>query len=203
MVDEHLFEDRFIISSITLSELEEIKTSSRKDEDIKAAARTLLRELREHADKFDVVIYDNSMLKPVVKKNLEINNDTKILACAIHYDRTVAPDDVVFYSNDLSLLTIANLFFGNDSLRTVREEPDDYTGYREIKFHEDALAQLYENLDKNLYNLNINEYLIVKDMHNNVIDKLCWTGEIMRSIKYYTFFSRIFGEVKPKTQDVY
>jgi len=53
---------------------------------------------------------------------LSINNpspDIKILATAVHYDIFVHPDETIFYSNDLHLKLIANLFFGEDSVRAV------------------------------------------------------------------------------------
>lgn len=71
------------------------------------------------------------MLEPILHKSLEINNDMKILACAIDYDTNVHPDETIFITNDLALQSIANLFFGNDSIKAINEEdPDKYLGYK-------------------------------------------------------------------------
>ena len=82
---DELFEEanKFAISSVTLQELENIKTSDNKDSEIKYAARHLLNLLHEFKDNYDVVIFKNNMLEPIAKKNLSISNDMKILACAI------------------------------------------------------------------------------------------------------------------------
>jgi predicted ribonuclease YlaK len=63
-----------------------------------------------------------------------------------------------------------------------------YKGYREIDLTEGELAQLYENVDKNLYELHTNEYLIVK-LNKEVKDKLRWDGERLVKIKHYKWKS--------------
>ena len=57
---EDLFEEGVgvYISSITLKELENIKTSSNKDVDIKYAARKLLHTLDENSDKYETVVFN-------------------------------------------------------------------------------------------------------------------------------------------------
>ena len=197
LMDEGLFDEHFIISSITLIELESIKTSSHRDEDIKAASRNLIHALQLNRDKYTIIIYNDNMLPSIINKGLEINNDTKILASAIYCK------DVIFFTNDLNLQAIASLFFPPEQIASVSRAEDTYFGYKEISFSDEELSDLYSNLDKNLYDLNINEYLIVKDSNNTIVDKLCWTGSEMRKVKYYNFISRTFGDVKPKPQDHY
>ena len=55
-----LFEDpteKIVISSITLKELEEIKTMYNKTSDIKFAARHVLTQLAAHTNEYEVVIF--------------------------------------------------------------------------------------------------------------------------------------------------
>lgn len=52
------------ISSITLKELENIKTSSNKDVDIKYAARKLLHMLDENSDKYETIVFKSEYLSP-------------------------------------------------------------------------------------------------------------------------------------------
>ena len=89
-IGDRLFDEgeRFAISSITLDELENIKTSSVKDADVKYSARKLLREMDTHMGDFDIVMYADRMLKPINKLNMGITNDIKILSCAINYAKT-------------------------------------------------------------------------------------------------------------------
>ena len=200
---EKEFNEKIYFSSITLFELENIKTSFYKSEELRAAARHLLSRLDNNDIKHQVIVYNQHMLEPVVKTGVDITNDMKILATALYYERAFAPDDMIFMTNDLALKTIANLFFGSDSIQSVVIKPDNYTGFIDMKFTDEALAYLYENPTDNKYGLHTNQYLIIRNFDNEVVDKLCWTGEYLRPVKYYNFHSQYFGDVKPKSGDVY
>ena len=57
----HLFEtDEYslVITSITLEELENIKTSGNKDADVKFAARKVLTDLDKHYGSFEIILYN-------------------------------------------------------------------------------------------------------------------------------------------------
>ena len=200
---ESLFEEYFAISSVSLSELEKIKTSAGKDQNIKYSARRLLHLLDIHKGSYDVHIFNNNMLTPIANKALPLNDDLKILATAIDYDNTCHPDDTVFVTNDLSLKNIANLFFGEDSIESVSEDLDPYTGYADVTLNDEQMEEFYSNLNKNIFNLYTNQYLIVRDKDGQIVDKVCWTGEGYRPIGYYSFNSEQFGEIKPMRGDVY
>jgi predicted ribonuclease YlaK len=122
-------DEYFAISSITLEELENIKTSLSRDADIKYTARKLLHSLDENRGKYDIHIFKENMLLPIKEKDLSISNDMKILATAIDYNNTIKIDEVIFVTNDLSLKVIANLFFGDGMIMSVEEDDDDYKGY--------------------------------------------------------------------------
>ena len=200
---ESLFEEHFAISSVSLSELEKIKTSAGKDQNIKYSARRLLHLLDIHRGSYDVHIFNNNMLTPIVNKALPFNDDLRILATAIDYDNTCHPDDTVFVTNDLSLKNIANLFFGEDSIESVSEDLDPYTGYADVTLNDKQMEDFYSNLNKNMFNLYTNQYLIIRDKDEQIVDKLCWTGEGYRPIGYYNFNSEQFGDIKPMRGDVY
>lgn len=203
LLETDLFKENFIISSITLNELENIKTSSNKDTEIKLAARRLLQQLHDNPNKYTVCIFQPSMTEALIKKNIDITNDTKILACAIWIEKESYPDNLAFVTNDLALATIASLFFGQDSIEEVVVEEDKYSGYREIIMHDAAMERFYSNPNENLYNLNINEYLIIRDKDREIVDRLCWTGEGYRRLSFSNFNSKWFGDVKPMKGDIY
>ena len=204
-----LFDDenvKVIISSITLQELEDIKTANNKDAEVKYSARKILNILNEHPGAYEISIYKDSMLEPIVSKGFDhINNDLRILACAFNYDYYIHPDETVFVTNDLALKAIANCFFGEDSIESVNEEKlDQYTGYKEIVIDDEAsLAFLYQHPDTNHFNLFINQYLIIKDCGGVILDRLCWTGETHRRLNYKDFYSSYFGKVRPYKGDTY
>ena len=114
---------RVVVSSVTLQELEDIKTASNKDAEIKYSARKLLKTLSEHPALYEIWIYKDYMIEPIMANGFtHVNNDLKILATAFDYDTNKHPDETVFVTNDLALQTIANCFFGEDSIESVDEE---------------------------------------------------------------------------------
>ena len=191
-------DDLIAISSITLEELENIKTSANKDADIKYSARKLLHILDNNIGKYRVEIYQDKFIKPIVKKGISITNDMKILSCAIELKKQF---EVTFITNDLALKHIALLFF--DNVDCVADEIDNYCGFQDLIFdNEEAIAEFYENLNENKLNLLSNEYAILRNKDKTIIDKVCWTGETYRSLKFATFSSKWFT-VKPMKGDVY
>ena len=197
---DNLFEteENIAISSITLEELENIKTSSNKDADIKYAARHLLHLLDDNNGKYEIIIFKDKYLKPIADQGIFINNDMKILSCAI---KLAKKHEVKFITNDLALKHIASLFIKN--IDQVKEDIDKYCGYSTIKLQNDYdMAQFYQNPDSNIWGLLPNEYAIVEDAAGRIIDRVCWTGEIFRPIKFSTFQSQWF-EVKPMKGDIY
>ena len=201
-----LFEDneKVIISSITLTELEEIKTSRNKDNDVKYATRLLLHKLEENVGSYEVIIYTTKMLEPIEEKNLPINHDTMILGCAIWCDTYLYPDSVTFCTNDIAQKNIANLFFGTDSISSVRRGlDDDYVGYKEVYMNDEEMGVFYSHLNYNIYCCHINEYIIIKNENNEVVDKMKWNGQSYVPIVYGNIDSYQLGKIKPYKDDPY
>lgn len=196
-------EENIIISSITLTELEGIKTSAHKDIDIKYSARKLTHLLADNPNKYQVWIFKEKMLEPIVEMGLEVNNDTKILACAINCDKHAYLDRINFYTNDLSLKNMAQLFFDKDCIKSINPEAEDYyRGYKEIYVDDAGLAELYNGSTVPDY-LKVNEYLILKDINDeHVIDKLRWDGQALVPVSFATLDSKYFGKVKPYKDDI-
>lgn len=195
-----LFEDNeyFAISSITLEELEHIKTSANKDADVKYSARKLINSLNNHMGEYEVVFFNEDMAKPIVKAGIFLNNDAKILSCALSYNKK---HDIEFITNDICLKHLAKLFL--DEVESVDENRDDYTGFKDVVMNENEMTAFYSNPNANFYDLLVNEYLIVRNDKREIVDRLCWTGEGYRHLDYANFSSKWFGDIKPIKGDVY
>lgn len=192
----------FIISSITLQELENIKTSTNKDDNVKFSARQLLHDLDEHFDQYLIINYQNTYAQNITQRDFELTNDTKILSCYLECVRLFPEEKIVFITNDLALKSIARVFTSN--VQSLEEDkPDDYTGYKEITMSDDCMSDFYTNPCENKYNLQIGEYILVKNTEGEIVDRLCWNGEYYRHLDYKSFNSRWFGEVKPIKGDPY
>lgn len=201
----HLWDEdcHIVLSSITLEELEHIKTSINKDPDVKFAARKLIKELDEHYGEYSVVFWNNELMLELTDKSLPITNDSKIIICALNWFNNLQPgDQMTFITNDICCKQIAHLVLQCD-IESIAEDAYNYDGYKEIVMDDDEMAEFYSNPTTNIYELYINEYIIVKDKQGNIVDKLCWTGEGYRHLTYNSFKSDHFGTVKPMKDDIY
>ena len=70
------------MSSITLKELENIKVSSKKDQDVKYKARKATRFLKENNDKYKCIVAQDKHYNLLKEMNLEVDNDNLIMATA-------------------------------------------------------------------------------------------------------------------------
>lgn len=202
LIAEDLFtnpEETIHISSITLDELENIKTSPNKDPEIKHQASELVKLLDRNENLYTCHIFTNDMLQPITHMGLTVTDDTRILATAIKYKKE--QEDLTFITNDLCLKSIAKLFFNN--VDSVVKKKDDYCGYIEKELTEEEMAEFYSNPYINLFNLLINQYLIIINKQTKEpIDVVCWTGDEYRRLKFLNCESKWFGKVKPKSGDL-
>lgn len=201
LLEEEKFSDpnnKIIISSITLTELEHIKTSSHKDEAIKYEARKLTKLIDKYYYNIEIITYQEKMILPIVEKDLEVNNDAKIIACALSY-----PLEVIFYTNDISLKNLAGLFF--NEIKSVKEEDiiDNYTGYLEINLTNQEMADYYSNSTENKLGLLPNQYANLYNENNQLVDTVIWTGKNNQSILYKSINTKWFGKIEPKKNDPY
>lgn len=187
----------FYISSTTLQELEHIKTSRNKDEETKYSARKVLHLLDENSDKYHVIIVDKKILDIIDDIGLENTPDNQICACA----STV--EDVVFITNDIACKTIAKDIFRLRVDSVNRMPNDNYTGYIEKTLSEDEMAYFYSHLQENIYDLLENQYILIKNQENQIVDSLVWRDGSYQNLKFPNVRSEYFGVVKPYRGDVY
>lgn len=194
VLQNRLLDEQFVISSKSLEELEHIKVSANKDQDIKYKARQVVRLLEENEGKYQVVIPDNETFEIIKDFQLEINPDNIIMACAYQYSQN---NDIIFYTNDICCKLIARNRFG---LRVgeIKNKTCNYKGYKTITVDDTEMAHFYQNLKTNMYDLLINQYLIVQNQQNEIIDKLIWNGETHKSISYKQINNDFTGKIKPR-----
>lgn len=190
----------FVISSVTLHELEHIKVSKNKDDETKYRARKAIHILDENTDKYQVIIPDDKTEKIINKFKLESSPDSLIIACAYQYNQH---SPITFISNDICCRVIARDIFKLEIASSKQNEEDVYTGFKVISMNDNEMAQLYEHSNINTYDLLINEYLIISNKKGEVVDKFRWNGEEHVNVKNETVKSNYFGTVKPYQGDVY
>ena len=183
-----------IISSKTLEELKNIKTSSHKDNDIKYKARVAVRTIREQ--KPEIIVVQKSDYDKIEELGLEITNDNLIIASAWRYSQE---NPIVFVTNDILCRLIAEEYFKLNVISICEKSSDNYKGYIDYHFSTDEeIAEFYSNMQKNTLGLMINQYAILYNTNGEIIDKVKWDGTYNKTISYKPISNDFVGKVKPR-----
>jgi len=168
---EIILKEKCVLPSTVISELEHIKTSGTKSEEVKYQARQAVHMLNDNTDAFEIHIVTNDTYEIVEEHNLPVTNDNLIIASCIEIE------DVEFVSNDLCARLIAQNIFGvkSEGYSKSDESDEHYCGYKEVCLEERPMAQFYENLRTNTYDCLENEYLVIKNIDGETKDVRRWT----------------------------
>lgn len=179
---EQAFKEPFYIADTTLYELEEIKVSKNKDDDVKAKARRLCRLLNENFDKYTIIRVHY----------FDLPNDQKIIKGA------EIAGQCIFKTADLACRLLAVTAGLQVEYETTEE--DNCLGYKKIIFEtEDDTVDFYNSMLENKYDLLENEYLFIY-VKDQLIDKYRWTSEGYKKVPFPCFDSKILGKLKPKDE---
>ena len=192
LMQEKAFYEPFMISSVTIQELEHIKTSKNKTEDIRCSARNLVRLLKNNSN-YKVVIHTTDIETVLMSHLLPITNDNLIVASAYMENET---HQIEFVTDDLILALVAETVFNLTVQKAKDDKTDLYKGYREVTINDEQMALLYENLNRNTYGLLTNEYLLIRNSDGDIIDKRKWDGESYKAIQYKPVNNDYTGCVK-------
>ena len=197
--NDDLFAERFYISSTSLHELENIKTSKNKTEDVRYKARKLSHLLAEHYNDYDVVVYKFEISDYIVG-TLGLDTtipDNQIVGTAKYISEK---EDIVFVTNDICLKNIARSL-GLEVCSVENNNLGEYKGFVEKSLSEEDMAYFYEHNSENMFGLLINQYLILKDEKDEIVDAYRWNGTQHESLFKKNIQSLYFDKLKSK--DIY
>lgn len=166
-----------IISSITLDELENIKISANKDDEIKYKARQAVKAI----ERDNPTVYLQSYIDGK-------SNDELIILSAKEASKK---EDIVVLSEDFLFRLIAKNIYGLNVNSFGSSQKELYKGYKVIDANDEHLCDFYADQTVNYFDCVINEYIIVND------DIYKWNGYKYESVPFKSFKSRMFGTVKP------
>ena len=199
-------DDDNYISNIVFQELEHIKISANKDEFIKYKARSLVRYLMKHREMWHSTNIERHKIEKLLSKShtLENNNDG-LLICEAYLLSAACNSkqkmEFQFITADASQYLLASAY--SDRLHPVyyketAPKEDLWTGYKEVYFDDDVeMAQIYEHPDKNVLNLDVNEYALIY-YEGELSDIIKWTGEHYDVLKYKEQNTDWFGKINPR-----
>lgn len=189
--------DYFYTSSVVLHELEHIKTSKNKDDEVRFKARQVSKYLRDNSTKYECVVVQKKHYDLLEELNLDVNNDNLIISCAKQYENENGKK-VIFVTNDVCCLNVAQKIFDMEVESINKLECDIYRGYVEKQMTDEELSYFYQTgLNKNTYGLLMNQYLIVKDSNGYTIDSYKWNGIKLVQTEVKNMKSMSLGNLKP------
>ena len=196
-LQDKIFDSPFVISSKTLEEIEHIKTSDRKDADIKYKARRLIRLLDSNADKYQVAITYQDNNKVIEEFDLPFSPDTSILSGAYVWNKT---DPIIFVSDDVNCKVLGREIFGL-TVKGIHEDEiiESYSGFVEVVMTEEEMIYFYDHPKENNYQCITNQYILIKDIDDENQDVRRWDGTKFVDLFKKQLRTMAFGDkIKPK-----
>lgn len=183
---------KIVLMSTVRQECDKHKLAT--DRELRFKARKVNRFVFENYDKFH---HDVGEYNPEIILGSDYSReimDNRIVACA-------KANGYGILTGDLNLYSTAKAFgIEVETLNSeFKLEEFDYKGFKEVYMLPDEHQDFYTNkLDENIYELNVNEYLIIKDdITGKEIDTLKWDGQYHTAIKPKTLKSQKLGVFKP------
>ena len=196
---DNVLDEPFIISSKTLEELESIKVSGNKTEELRYKARKACHLLDENQDKFSVVIANNTNIYETLDSfELPISPDNIILASAYLENQK---EPLVFISNDVVCKILGRNVFSLTVKSTHKKENVEYKGYKEVTLTDEKMAYFYSHMNENQFNSLVNEYLIIKNSDENIVEKRKWNGESYVLVSFKQINNDFIGKIKPRNME--
>ena len=196
IIFKNIHEEPFAISNITLQELEDIKTSKNKDDEIKYKARKVTQLLNFYFGSYKIINYDKGW-DQFIDSNpvLMDNNDSRIVTTVFYYMEQ--EPDIIFVTEDMNCNNIARSI-GLPTKVINRKDVNNYTGYKIINCNSDEeLAQTYDDLyNGHTFDLLPNQYLMIQQ-NGKELDSYIHRGGKLEQVKFNILKSKMFGEVKP------
>ena len=180
-LQEKVFEGFFLCSIKTLEELEHIKTSRSKDEEIRYKARKISRLLDENSEKYEVVIPNFSEMKNKIETEFGLNSeDPDNLIIYAAWIKSKEIDDLVFVTGDICCKNIARNIF-KLKVENVNKKEEIYKGYKVIKGNTEEINSEMMNID--FSDWHTNEYLIIQNTDDDSEKEMRFDGENFVALK--------------------
>lgn len=190
--------EELAISTITLQELEHIKTTS-ENEQIKFQARELVRTILS-ASKVRIVASNNHKIDKLLKRYPFLNNinDHRII-CSAELCATEQHSEITFITNDALQYLFATQMPHLKAIYSLgeKQESDEWSGWNNYYPDEEQMTSLYAKPTINVLNCKTNEFAKIYE-DNKVKDVLFWDGHEYRQLKYKEFTAPTGERISPR-----
>lgn len=194
--------DNCYVSHFVISELEEIKNSSTKDESVKAKARQATRALIT-SQTCKTCNFDLQKIERIRKKHkwLPDNMDGRIIAEAILL-REQTKANICFWTADynMKLFAQAEDFYINFVTQDCIFNKEPWCGWGKYYPNEEDMAKLYSNPQINILGAMTNEYCTIFE-GSELKDIQRWDGNSYNKLNYRSFKSALGSKVEPRNTE--
>ena len=202
LANEKLLDKESYVSHFVVSELEEIKNSSVKDEQIKARARQATRALIANPQ-CRTYNLDLQKIERVRKsrKWLPDNMDGRIIAEAILLKKETGAN-ICFWTSDynMKLFAEAEDFYINFVSQDCILNKEPWCGWGKYFPCPNEMASLYSNPQVNTLGAKTNEYCTIFE-GSELKDILRWDGNNYTKLNYRSFKSALGSKVEPRNTE--
>jgi predicted ribonuclease YlaK len=122
------------------------------------------------------------------------------MACAYEYNKNIKT--IIFISDDICCKIVGKSVFGLQVEGINSTKDVEYKGFKELTLSDDEMSYFYSHIRENTYELLINEYLIIKNDKEEIVDTYRWDGETYSTLYKKPIRSMAFGD-KLKPKDTY
>lgn len=175
------------ISTITIQELEHIKSND-KDDKIKYKAREAVRSILT-TGKFETVMTDNKKIDKMLKKYSFLSDipDHRIL-CAAEIYAIEHNIEIIFMTSDALQYLFALQMPHLDAVypmgtEQVEKRDEEWAGWGKYYPSDSDMALMYADPKMNILKCQTNEFAEIYE-GSNLKDVLTWTGQTYRPLKY-------------------
>lgn len=198
-LQDNAFKENFVIAQKTLEEIENIKSSSSKDGEIKFKARKLSHLLDKYYGFYNVISYSPIIKNIIIEKGLTETPDNIILASAYLFNQSTP---IVVCTDDINCRFISREIFylptkGIHEINLVKDI-NKYTGYKDITLSDQNMSYFYTHLHENIYDCLKNEYIILRNSDGEIVDYRRWNGLEHVALSYKQISSKFLGKIKPR-----
>lgn len=178
--------DGIILCSSVLEELDKLKSK----QDIGHKAREVNRKIEKNKKKIQFVLKD--LYSNIPSGWDESKRDNKIVLAAKEHDARII-------SNDINVrIKAESLGVHSRGWYPVKID-NNYTGWREIEFTQEELAEFYKNDMQGDFDLIDSQYLLIKELETGeIVDKYKFTNGKLKKLKYHQINSKAMGKIKPR-----
>jgi predicted ribonuclease YlaK len=177
--------DEIIIPEIVIDELDNLKAGLTE----KAyRAREAVRKIKS----MNNIIIDHVFGRKhsLLDSSKYGKNDDIIVECAKFHNAVLVTGD---YLCELKAKSQGVAIFDTSSF----DRNNEYTGCFEVILTEDEYESFYDNEYDNTYNLVKNQYIVVRDSENEILEMAKWNGEKLEICRPEKVSSDRFGELSP------